>query len=149
MPDSERTNSDESDETSSTGEDDLFDEVDVAEVDEQIEQQQADVVDNAEPDPQVMALENLDDITDLVNDFFDQRRKNKEVDQDLRERVLAHRWKIVRITAGTFVAVVGISAYMTIEGALSGDAFTFVLGTLFGSILTFLQNNLQRENAGE
>lgn len=149
MPNGERSNSDESDGVSSTGEDELFDGVDVAEVEEEVGRQQTDVVDDAERDPQVMALENLDGITDLVNDFFDQRRESKKVDQELRERILVHQWRIVKITAFTFVAVVGISAYMTIEGALSGAAFTFVLGTLFGSILTFLQNNLQQDNTGE
>jgi ABC-type enterochelin transport system permease subunit len=38
---------------------------------------------------------------------------------------------------------------MTIQGALSDDAFTFILGTLFGAILTFLQNMLSPGQSDE
>ena len=136
-----------------TDREEIFDDVDTDKIDEDLDEEresddenrQANVV---EQNPQLAALQNIEEITDLVKEFFTQQRENKKVEQDLQTSILSHRRKIVIVTAGTFVLVVGIAAYMTIEDALSGDAFTFVLGTLFGSILTFLQDTLQ-QNSGQ
>jgi len=85
-------------------------------------------------------IENLNEITDLVREYFKQSRENKKIENQAKKEHFNHQRRIVYTTAGTFLLVVGISAYMTSVDALSGDAFTFVLGTLFGAILTFLQN---------
>lgn len=87
-------------------------------------------------------LENLEEITALVREWFEQSRENKRVENEGRQLRLEHRERIIYTAAIAFIAVVLVSAGMTWADALSGDAFTFVLGTLFGAILTFLQTML-------
>ncbi|MXR52052.1 hypothetical protein GRX03_10630 [Halovenus sp. WSH3] len=96
---------------------------------------------NEQPDLNKI-LANLEDITDLIREYFEQSRENKRVENERRQRYLKHQRKVIFTAAITFIVVIGISALMTFYNALSGDAFTFVLGTLFGAILTFLQNML-------
>jgi len=98
------------------------------------EQQGSQPVQDNPPDIQPF-LENLEEITGLVREWFEQSRESKKV-------AARHQQIIVGIAALTFLIVIGLSALMTFNDALSGDAFTFVLGTLFGAILTFLQNML-------
>ncbi|GAB3028616.1 hypothetical protein [Natronobiforma cellulositropha] len=88
-------------------------------------------------------LDHLGDITGLITSYLEETRETKRVDHDAQRRHFAHQRRIVYTAAGTFLAVVLIAAGMTAQGALSGDAFTFVLGTLFGAILTFLQTMLR------
>lgn len=83
------------------------------------------------------ALQQLSDIREFVESYLQERRETKE-------RQFRHRENIIKYTGGSVLGVIIIAAYMTVNGALSGDAFTFVLGTLFGSLLTFLQNMLQQ-----
>lgn len=83
--------------------------------------------------------ENLGTIIELISEYFEQTRENKIVKKEEKEYYLSYRINLVVISSLVFLAVVIISAFMTYVNALSGDAFTFVLGTLFGSILTFLQ----------
>ncbi|EMA38621.1 hypothetical protein [Halobiforma nitratireducens] len=94
-------------------------------------------------------IENLNEITELVKEYFKQSRENKKIENEAKEQHFHHQRRIVYTTAGTFLVVVGISAYMTSVDALSGDAFTFVLGTLFGAILTFLQNMMAEKGSTE
>ncbi|WP_415382027.1 hypothetical protein [Halosimplex sp. TS25] len=92
-------------------------------------------------------IENLEDVTNLIREYFEQSRENKRVENERKQSYFKHQQRIVLTAAGTFLIVIGIAAWMTYSDALSGDAFTFVLGTLFGSILTFLQNMIgQRDN---
>lgn len=94
-------------------------------------------------------IENLEDVTNLVREYFEQSRENKRVENEKKQNYFKHQRRIVLYAAITFLLVIGISASMTLGNALSGDAFTFVLGTLFGSILTFLQNMIGRNGNNE
>lgn len=94
-------------------------------------------------------LENLEEITELVREYFEQSRESKRVEIEGRQQRLRHRERIIYTAAIAFLGVVLVSAGMTWVDALSGDAFTFVLGTLFGSILTFLQTTLGGSQSAE
>ena len=94
-------------------------------------------------------IENLEDVTNLIREYFEQSRENKRVENERKQSYFEHQQRIVLTTAGTFIIVIGIAAWMTYSNALSGDAFTFVLGTLFGSILTFLQNMIGQRDGEE
>lgn len=85
-----------------------------------------------------LALERLDDITNLLQTYQEERRQSVK-------RRYRHRETIVVLASVTLLLLIGGSAWMTVNGALSGDAFTFILGTLFGALLTFLQNILTQE----
>jgi hypothetical protein len=100
----------------------------------------------ADSDVLPILLKNLENITGLIESYFEQSRENKEVDNEWKKKKYRHRLWIVVISASTFLIVITLSAVMTIYNALSGDAFTFVLGTLFGSILTFLQNMISDQD---
>jgi len=91
-------------------------------------------------------VENLEDVTNLIREYFEQSRENKRVENERKRSYFKHQQRIVIIAAVTFLLVISISAWMTFSNALSGDAFTFVLGTLFGAILTFLQNMIGQSN---
>ena len=103
---------------------------------------------NQRPDLESV-LNNLEGITALVREWFEQSRENKRVANEGRQLFLKHRERIVYTAAVAFLGVVIVSAFMTWQNALSGDAFTFVLGTLFGSILTFLQTMLGGSQSDE
>lgn len=94
-------------------------------------------------------IENLEDVTNLIREYFEQSRENQRVENERKQRYFEHQQRIVLTAAGTFIIVIGIAAWMTYSNALSGDAFTFVLGTLFGSILTFLQNMISQRDEEE
>lgn len=94
-------------------------------------------------------IENLEDVANLIHEYFEQSRENKRVENEGRLNYFKHQQRIIFIAAGTFIIVIGISAWMTFHNALSGDAFTFVLGTLFGAILTFLQNMIGQNESEE
>ena len=94
-------------------------------------------------------IENLEDVTNLIREYFEQSRENKRVENERKQSYFEHQERIILTAAGTFVIVIGTAAWMTYSNALSGDAFTFVLGTLFGSILTFLQNMIGQRDKDE
>lgn len=89
-----------------------------------------------------LAMQRIGEITEMIKTWQEERR-------EAQSRVFQHRETIVRWAAGTFVALIVISGSMTMVGALSADAFTFVLGTLFGSLVTFLQNTLRQQQGAE
>lgn len=91
-----------------------------------------------QPEWVYLAFERLDEITTLMETWQTEQRQT-------RARLLRHRETIVVVAAATLLGLIGISAWMTYNGALSGDAFTFVLGALFGSLVTFLQNMLRND----
>lgn len=97
--------------------------------------------DQETPEWVLMALKQLDGITNLIQTYQKERRQSQN-------RRLRHREYIVIIASATLLLLIGASAWMTIENALSGDAFTFVLGTLFGALITFLQNMLSTDTVG-
>lgn len=94
-------------------------------------------------------IENLEDVTNLIGEYFEQSRENKKVENERKNSYFEHQQRIILTAAITFILVIGIAAWMTYNNALSGDAFTFVLGTLFGSILTFLQSMIGKQNEEE
>jgi len=97
---------------------------------------------NGEEEPMTILMQNLADLSDLVTSYLEEQRENRKVENKREQEHLAHQRRVVYVVAGTFLVVIGIAAVMTYADALSGDAFTFVLGSLFGAILTFLQENL-------
>ena len=94
-----------------------------------------------------MIISNLENITNLISEYFEQARENKQVENERKVMYFKHQRQIILTAALTFIIVIVTSAGMTVYGALSGDAFTFVLGTLFGAILTFLQNMMGKNGS--
>lgn len=80
-------------------------------------------------------VENPEETEELIDTLFNRWQESKE--QSLR-----HRWKMILIVAGLFIAVLISSSILTYTQILQGSAYTLLLGTLIGYLLTFLEDYL-------
>lgn len=80
-------------------------------------------------------LENPDDAEKLIETTFNKWNSAKE-------QGLKHQWRMVKVVGTLFGLVLLLSSFLTYTGVLQGSAYTLLLGTLIGYLLTFLEDYL-------
>ncbi|WP_225741283.1 hypothetical protein [Halorussus halophilus] len=80
-------------------------------------------------------LENPDDAEKLIETTFDKWNTAKE-------QGLKYQWRMVMVVGGLFSVVLLSASWLTYTGVLQGSAYTLLLGTLIGYLLTFLEDYL-------
>lgn len=80
-------------------------------------------------------VENPDETRELIDTIFDRW-------QESQEQGLSHRFRLVLVVAALFLAVLIASSYLTQQQILPGSAYTLLLGTIIGYLLTFLEDYL-------
>lgn len=58
----------------------------------------------------------------------------------MKREGLKHQWRMILVVGGLFTVVLIASSILTYVGTLQGSAYTLLLGTLIGYLLTFLED---------
>lgn len=62
----------------------------------------------------------------------------------MKKEGLQHQWRMILVVGGLFTIVLIASSILTYVGTLQGSAYTLLLGTLIGYLLTFLEDYIWR-----
>lgn len=80
-------------------------------------------------------MENPDDTKEVIDTIFERW-------QESQEQGLAHKFRLILVVALLFLAVLIASSYLTQQQILPSSAYTLLLGTIIGYLLTFLEDYL-------
>ena len=80
-------------------------------------------------------FEDPDEFESFVNSIVDRITNIKKAQRK-------HDLKVIIIGAALFLGVLTASTVLTYAGKLSSSAYTFLLGTIVGYLLTFIDKNL-------
>jgi len=91
--------------------------------------------DTRERNPLETAMENSEGTESLINTLFDRWEK-------MQEGGRVHQRRLTIVAGILFLSVLISSTYLTHQGVLNDSAYTLLLGTLVGYMLTFLEDYL-------
>lgn len=74
-------------------------------------------------------------IEEAIDHYFTNREKHYRAVANAQARTAA---RIIVATLCVVAVAVGLTAYLAFRGTVSGDAFTFVTGTVVGSLIAFM-----------
>jgi len=78
-------------------------------------------------------------IEHLADKYLDYKKNEAEADQRYFEATVKHnRNMVITMTLFLIAIVIGMS-YLTLNGKVSGDALLFLVGTITGYVLVFIQ----------
>ncbi len=79
-------------------------------------------------------------IEHLADRYLSYKKNEAEADQKYLEAASRHNRNMVITLVVFLIAIVLGMSYLTLDGKVSGDALLFLVGTITGYILLFIQN---------
>jgi hypothetical protein len=86
-------------------------------------------------------------IEHLADKYLTYKKNEAEADQKYLELMAKHNRNMVVILSFFMIAIVLGMSYLTLDGKISGDALLFLVGTITGYVLLFIQRLLFSEKA--
>jgi len=90
-------------------------------------------------------------IEQLADKYLSYKKNEAEAEQKYLELMARHNRNMVLVLASFMIAIVLGMSYLALEGRISGDALLFLIGTITGYVLLFIQRLLfsERKEAEE
>jgi len=87
----------------------------------------------------------------LADKYLSYKKNEAEAEQKYLELMARHNRNMVLVLASFMIAIVLGMSYLALEGRISGDALLFLIGTITGYVLLFIQRLLfsERKEAEE
>jgi len=90
-------------------------------------------------------------IEHLADKYLTYKKNEAEADQKYLELMARHNRNMLLVLASFMITIVLGMSYLALEGRISGDALLFLVGTITGYVLLFIQRLLfsERKEAEE
>jgi len=77
--------------------------------------------------------------TSIADKYLAHKKNNAEAQRNYFEAVSKHNRRMIYVLLGFLIGIVGFMSLLTWYGSVSGDALLFLVGTITGYVLLFIQ----------
>lgn len=77
--------------------------------------------------------------TNLADKFLANKKNDAEAQRRYFDTVSKHNRRMIYVLLAFLIGIVGFMSFLTLNGSVSGDALLFLVGTITGYVLLFIQ----------